>query len=505
MALVDIYVKLPSGRTSTIQLYPTAQISQINKHVATEEGVPDDRVILKYQGKVLDRNKTVGQYGVRPETILKGEVIFPKDITVYVKLPDGRSVPVQTQNVSNISSIKSFLESTEGLEGSKHCVKVSDVRVNKESQPLFSIGVQEESILQLCVKEDSASSRPSENTVEQEAPEELKEAIFSSFQSNGRRVEVVFSFDTTGSMNSYLVSVRTNLKETCRRLVRDIRNIRIGIMAHGDYCDSLSSYTIRHIDLTSDVDQLVDFAENTPSTCGGDTPECYELVLQRAQQLDWSEDSAKALVVIGDCEPHPPSYTDQAINWWTEVDVLHGMGVKIYGVHCNNTKTKAYNFYAEVADKTEGCVLKLKHFSLITEMFLGVCYNEAAPEQLEAFTEELRQDGKLTEEAATLMKEISKTKSGGACGSSTDKSGESSSNKDKDKEKRYVAEPWWDISLDKTTTPRYLYDQNTDKWRERNEPAAPAKIVSHITTSISTTSHGNKKSVKRTDKKCSIM
>ena len=39
-----------------------------------------------------------------------------------------------------------------------------------------------------------------------------------------------------------------------------------------------------------------------------------------------------------------------------------------------------------------------------------MCYNEAAPEQLEAYTEELRQDGKLTEEAATLMKEISRSK-----------------------------------------------------------------------------------------------
>ena len=45
--------------------------------------------------------------------------------------------------------------------------------------------------------------------------------------------------------------------------------------------------------------------------------------------MDWSEESAKALVVIGDCEPHPPSYTDQHINWRTELDVLKGMGVKV--------------------------------------------------------------------------------------------------------------------------------------------------------------------------------
>ena len=43
-------------------------------------------------------------------------------------------------------------------------------------------------------------------------------------------------------------------------------------MAHGDYCD-YSNYVERHVDLTSDVDTLVKFADKVPSTGGGDTPE----------------------------------------------------------------------------------------------------------------------------------------------------------------------------------------------------------------------------------------
>ena len=57
--------------------------------------------------------------------------------------------------------------------------------------------------------------------------------------------------------------------------------------------------------------------------------QCYEWALRKAQSLDWSENSAKALIMIGDCEPHPPSYTDQNINWWDELDVLKGMDVKV--------------------------------------------------------------------------------------------------------------------------------------------------------------------------------
>ena len=51
--------------------------------------------------------------------------------------------------------------------------------------------------------------------------------------------------------------------------------------------------------------------------------------MKKTQELDWSEDSAKALVVIGDLHPHPPSYTDQHISWRDELDVLTGLGVKV--------------------------------------------------------------------------------------------------------------------------------------------------------------------------------
>ena len=48
--------------------------------------------------------------------------------------------------------------------------------------------------------------------------------------------------------------------------------------------------------------------------------------------MDWCETSAKAFIVIGDSAPHPPSYTDQAISWHTELDVLVGMGVKVRNI-----------------------------------------------------------------------------------------------------------------------------------------------------------------------------
>lgn len=57
-----------------------------------------------------------------------------------------------------------------------------------------------------------------------------------------------------------------------KRLLRDIPNIRIGVLAHGDYCD-YRNYVVREQELTSRVEALTKFVEDVPSTGGGDMPE----------------------------------------------------------------------------------------------------------------------------------------------------------------------------------------------------------------------------------------
>ena len=96
-------------------------------------------------------------------------------------------------------------------------------------------------------------------------------------------VEVVFSFDTTGSMYPCLAQVRRNVKNTVTRLFEEIPGIRIGVIAHGDYCDKGSTYVTSHLPLTKDVNAIVKFVETVKPTGGGDAPECYELVLHEAE------------------------------------------------------------------------------------------------------------------------------------------------------------------------------------------------------------------------------
>jgi hypothetical protein len=106
-------------------------------------------------------------------------------------------------------------------------------------------------------------------------------------------IDVVLTFDTTGSMYPCLTQVRRNCKDTAKRLFGDIEGLRMGVIAHGDYCDAGSSYVTKILDLTDDVKKVTSFIDKVEPTGGGDSPECYELVLHQARTLKWTSGKSK--------------------------------------------------------------------------------------------------------------------------------------------------------------------------------------------------------------------
>ncbi|XP_033099059.1 uncharacterized protein LOC117102761 [Anneissia japonica] len=448
---LDVNVKLSkSGRTTNFHLPPNKTIEDVCKQVADEEKVSAKQIIIKYTGKILNRFHTLSFLGVRPETVLKAEVVTVEKYNIYVQKENGETFPMCIENISTIQEVKSMLaERLEvGLSNSVEIELKGKKIIGKESQSAISLGLDDEALVKVKVvkRPEAAASNNVEEEDEQLDEATLQELLSSFVVEAGNNVEVVFSFDTTGSMSACLDQVRSKVEETTSRLLRDIPNIRIGIMAHGDYCDQ-STYVLRTCDLTDSRRKLIRFINDVPSTGGGDSPECYEWVLKKAQELSWTEGSARALVMIGDDVPHPPSYTDQHINWHTELDRLRDMNIKVYGVQAMHGSTSNL-FYEELAERTAGTYLKFTQFSYITDMFLAVCYRESSDEKLQAYCEEVKNDGRMTEELSSMFVKLEEKPTAPPVESNNE---------------RYVARPWWDPSLD-NGQPQYTYDEAKDKW-----------------------------------------
>ena len=218
--------------------------------------------------------------------------------------------------------------------------------------------------------------------------------------------DIVFSFDTTGSMASVIDSIRKNLSETIEKLFTDIPGIRIGIIVHGDYCDFPNM--LWKLDLNRNIHIINDFINGVPNTSGGDYPECYELVLKTAYDFNWKSD-VKVLVVIGDAEPHKYgeiiSYRNEMIgfqerlniDWKAEVEKLKDKKVTIFSCHALPERNKqAISFYHHISSETDGYYFCLDDLQSFKEYMIAICLKAADGaeniELLKQRQEELKQE-----------------------------------------------------------------------------------------------------------------
>ena len=267
---------------------------------------------------------------------------------------------------------------------------------------MYKTDFEDEEILQK-LKKMSESPRPSTPLAKRRTaymfgttvPEEKTDAVTlikpsersESINEQVNKVDVVFSFDTTGSMRSVLESVRTNLTETIVRLFHDIEGIRIGIITHGDYIDHPN--IMYKLDLTTDVDAIKNIIKTAPNTMGGDYPECYELVLREASNMDWKAD-VKVLVVIGDAEPHEFGYSvphwkkikgfepTLHIDWKNEMLRCKEKGITIFSCHAMpDTNEKAVPFYTKISSETGGYYFPLDELQAFKDYMVAICMRAA--------------------------------------------------------------------------------------------------------------------------------
>lgn len=177
---------------------------------------------------------------------------------------------------------------------------------------------------------------------------------------NDSMLDMVIAFDTTGSMNAYIKAVKLQVKELIPKLFKQNPDLRIGIVAFGDYCDMPSkdrfgkAYQV--CELTDNENRLIEFITKAQSTSGGDSDEFYELVIKKiVEETNWREGSTKAVLLIADAEPHRVgySYNDRVVNnqidWREEAKKAAEKGIKFDTLTINKT-----GWYKELSKITNG-------------------------------------------------------------------------------------------------------------------------------------------------------
>lgn len=173
-------------------------------------------------------------------------------------------------------------------------------------------------------------------------------------------LDMVIAFDTTGSMADYIGAVRKEVSELVPRLFKDNENLRLGIVAFGDYCDmkSASDFGDAYQCLmpTANENDIIKFVRETKDTSGGDGDEFYELVIKKiVEETPWREKATKAILLISDANPHPLGYTYEdyvvgnQIDWRKEAERAARKKIKIDTVTITDEP-----WYKELSKMTNG-------------------------------------------------------------------------------------------------------------------------------------------------------
>ena len=173
-------------------------------------------------------------------------------------------------------------------------------------------------------------------------------------------LDMVIAFDTTGSMSAYIDAVRHEVTELIPRLFKDNEDLRLGIVAFGDYCDMKNAQEFGNayqcLMPTNNENDIIKFVRETKDTSGGDGDEFYELVIKKiVEETPWRENSTRAILLISDAEPHPLGYTYQdyvvgnQIDWRKEANKATDLKIKIDTVTITNS-----SWYKELSSMTNG-------------------------------------------------------------------------------------------------------------------------------------------------------
>ncbi|MBO5539696.1 MAG: VWA domain-containing protein [Muribaculaceae bacterium] len=173
-------------------------------------------------------------------------------------------------------------------------------------------------------------------------------------------LDMIIAFDTTGSMAMYIEAVRKEVAELVPRLFKDNDNLRLGIVAFGDYCDMESATEFgdayQCLMPTENENDIIKFVRNTRDTSGGDGDEFYELVIKKiVDETPWRDDATKVILLISDAAPHPLGYTyrdrvvGNQIDWRKEAEKAAIKGIKIDTVTITDEP-----WYKELSRMTNG-------------------------------------------------------------------------------------------------------------------------------------------------------
>ncbi len=120
-------------------------------------------------------------------------------------------------------------------------------------------------------------------------------------------LEIVFVFDSTGSMTRAIADTKATITEMLDVLRALVPDARIGLVTYRDR-GHREDYTVRSVPLGMDPWQAANFVQMVTAEGGGDRPEAVRDGIEAAFGQPWQPRAKRVVVLAGDAPPHAADF-----------------------------------------------------------------------------------------------------------------------------------------------------------------------------------------------------
>lgn len=168
-----------------------------------------------------------------------------------------------------------------------------------------------------------------------------------------RPVDIVFVFDTTGSMDQEIEGVKQTAIEFAEKLEAAGRDFRLGLVS---FTDRVEQQFNPDGTLTDDAAEFQDWVGELVANGGGDTPENDYAALKTAGQMGFRPGAQVIFILITDAPPHhfgdPPddgqTFEDSDLTLERILELLRLEGITVYAIADSSLE------YSQLTDETGG-------------------------------------------------------------------------------------------------------------------------------------------------------